>query len=418
MKDIKFKLVFVWSMLINVTINGQAITLDEVWQKTADNYPVNIRSLNLIEESTQQKLKNIKSNWFPQFELAAQATWQNDVTHVGFVPNMPMAPKDQYKIGVEISQTIYDGRQSRARSQQESANESIEKQNIEVQLLSVKLLITDLFFTLLQLDDQIKQINFVIEDINARLKELSAAVAAGVVLETEKQILELEKLKLDKHKIGITENQKSLFKSLSLFTGLAVSDNDSLTYPDETKLFEPLLRPEYGLFKYQKNKIEADRNLNSVAIRPVVAAFSQVGYGNPAFNMFKNEFDNYVLVGIKLRWKPWDWGTSRRNSHILNNQVELVDLRQKAFELEQDRATLQLESEISAYTQKMKKDEEIVKMQMVIVENYRTRLKSGTITAAEYITVLNGNARARLDLQLTRLNYLHTLTKKYLTSGN
>jgi len=142
-----------------------------------------------------------------------------------------------------------------------------------------------------------------------------------------------------------------------------------------------------------------------------------LGYGNPGFNMLMDEFDTYYMVGIRLRWKPWDWHAARRNNLALNNQSTLIHMRQQAFELEQNRASLQLEGALSQHQQKLDKDAQIVELQAAIVKNYRARLKYGTVTAADYIAVLNGESRARLEMQITKLNYLQNLARKYLTAG-
>ena len=294
---------------------------------------------------------------------------------------------------------------------------NIEKQNIEVQLREVNLMVSEIYFTLLMLGEQKQQLVYLVQDMDVRLHELVVAVRSGVVLSTEQQLLEVERLKLEKQLITINEYQSTLLRSLSLFTGIVLNSDIILQYPDERMFQQPVIRPEFDLFRYQKERIDADRNLNRVAQRPVVAAFSQLGYGNPGFNMLKDEFDTYYMVGIRLRWKPWDWQLTRRNNQALNNQTDIIQMRQQVFELEQSRASLQIDGELSQYLQKLEKDTQIVNIQAGIVQIYRARLLSGTITAAEYINALNGESRARLEMQITKLNYLQNLTRKYLTAG-
>ncbi len=406
--------------LITHSLFSQQIALGDCWRNARSHYPLNDASIQLIEESTRQKLLNIKTVWLPQFELSAQATWQNDITHISslsMVQNMPMAPKDQYKVGIDITQTLFDGKLSKSRSLQEKASGSIEKQNIEVKLRDVNYLVSEIFFTLLLLDEQKKQLDFLMEDINLRLNELSAAVVSGVLLPTERKILEVEKLKIEKQIIGLQSYRSALFQSLSLFTDMEMTPEVTLQYPDEKDLQQPVIRPEYDLFRYQKERIEADRNLNKVAISPVIAVFGQLGYGNPGYNMMQDKFDTYYMVGIRLKWKPWDWKTTHRTNLALDNQSALIQMQQETFELEQTRSVLQIDGELSQYLQKIDKDKQIVELQAAIAQNYRVQLKNGTITATEYIEVVNNESRARLEMQITRFNYLQTLTHKYLTAG-
>lgn len=406
--------------ILQPALFSQKLSLQESWQKTREQYPVNEKSIQLIEASTREKLANVRTTWLPQFEIGAQGTWQNDVPHISGIPlaqGIPMAPQDQYKLGLEVSQVVFDGMNSKARMRQERAMGSIEKQNIEVQLKEVDYLVSEVYFMLLLLDEQQKQIDFLLDDLIGRLNEMSVAVSSGVVLSTEKQILEVEKLKVEKQQIALNENYDALLQSLALLTGLELTRATQLEFPEEQLLQQPQIRPEYDLFHYQKERVEADRDLNKVSLRPIVAAFGQIGYGNPGFNMLMDEFDTYYMVGIRLKWKPWDWNTSHRNRIVLDNQSSLIEMRRQAFELEQNRATLQMDAELSQYLQKMEKDTQIIEMQTSITRNYRSRLKNGTITASEYITVVNNESRAKLEMQITKLSYLQSLTKKYLVSG-
>lgn len=417
----KRALIIAGLMLVVVgLLSAQTITLEECWEKARVNYPLNEKSMQLIEASTRQQLANIRTAWLPQFEVGAQATWQNDVPHILGMPLMqdiPMAPKDQYKFGVEVNQTLYDGNIGKARSQIERASGNIEKQNIEVQLRDVSYLVSEVYFTLLLIIEQKKQYESLIEDLNNRLKEVSSAVEAGVVLRTEYQIIEVERLKIEKLLIGIEEQRKALIGILSLFTGSDFNDDLILEMPVAEGLQQPVLRPEFDLFRYQKERIEADRALNKVTRFPVVAAFGQLGYGNPGFNMLKDEFDTYYMVGIRLKWRPWDWNTAQRNNLSLDNRAALIQMQQQAFEREQSRATLQIDAEIIQYRQKIEKDNQIAELQASIVQTYRVLLKNGTITAAEYLSAANNESRAQLEVQITKIGHLQSLARKYLTSG-
>ena len=409
------------ALFLQESLKAQSVSLQECWLKTREHYPVSDESIKLIEDATQQRLANIKSSWFPQLEIGAQATWQNDVTHISGAPmagGIPMAPKDQYKFGLEVSQILYDGSLGHARKKVEQALGKVEVQNVEVQLREINYLVSEVYFTLLLLDEQKKQVEFLLNDLNSRIQEVSVAVTSGVVLLTEQQLLEVEKLKVEKQLIALEQNYQALLENLSLFTGLTINDQTQLAFPDESTLQEPVVRPEYDLYSYELERIEANQKLNRVGLRPVVAAFSQMGYGNPGFNMLQDKFDTYFLVGVRLKWKPWDWKTANRNQKILAHQYALTEMRREAFELQQKRTTLQLDAELLQYRKELEKDVQIAQLQASIVQNYRSRLTTGTITAAEYIVAVNNESRARLAMQITKLNYLQSLAKKYLTSGN
>ena len=74
--------------------------------------------MELIRQTTALTVQNIQKGWLPQVSAVAQATYQSDVTafpeqiqsvyqQMGI--DMKGLRKDQYRIGVDVQQTIYDG---------------------------------------------------------------------------------------------------------------------------------------------------------------------------------------------------------------------------------------------------------------------------------------------------------------------
>ena len=94
-----------------------AQTIDECLQAAERNYPL-IRQYDLIGKTTQLTVDNIQKGWLPQVSASAQATLQSDVaawpTEMQNMLNqmgvhLEGLKKDQYRIGVDIQQTLFDG---------------------------------------------------------------------------------------------------------------------------------------------------------------------------------------------------------------------------------------------------------------------------------------------------------------------
>ena len=92
-------------------------TLEECQQAAERNYPL-IQQYGLIGKTTELTVSNIQKGWLPQVSASAQATYQSDVVafpeqmqsvyqQMGL--NMKGLTKDQYRVGIDVSQTIYDG---------------------------------------------------------------------------------------------------------------------------------------------------------------------------------------------------------------------------------------------------------------------------------------------------------------------
>ena len=163
---------------------AQAQTLEECQQAAEKNYPV-IKQYGLIAQTTELTVKNIQKGWLPQITASAQATYQSDV--VSWPENMQRMyqqmgldmkglTKDQYKIGVDLQQVIYDG--GAIGSQRSIARQEgkVQEAQTETNLYQVRKRVNEMYFSLLLLNEQIR-LN---DDVKALLLSSEKKLAAMV----------------------------------------------------------------------------------------------------------------------------------------------------------------------------------------------------------------------------------------------
>ncbi len=108
-----------FSFIIYHLFFGSAVgqTLEECQLAAERNYP-QIQQYGLIEKTTELTVANIQKGWLPQISASAQATYQSDVTAwpeemQGLMQqrglNIKGLSKDQYRVGIDVQQTVYDG---------------------------------------------------------------------------------------------------------------------------------------------------------------------------------------------------------------------------------------------------------------------------------------------------------------------
>ena len=105
------------SLLVCASTFVTAQTLEECQAAAERNYPL-IAQYDLIQKTTDLTVANIQKGWLPQMSASAQATYQSDVTawpdamkglmqQMGL--NMQGLKKDQYRVGIDVQQTVFDG---------------------------------------------------------------------------------------------------------------------------------------------------------------------------------------------------------------------------------------------------------------------------------------------------------------------
>ena len=87
--------------------------------------------------------------------------------------------KDQYKILADVNQLIYDGGSIKQQKNIQQLNEEMELQKVEVELYKLKERINQIFFGVLFIDEQLKQVDLVKADLNSGIKRVEAQVNNG-----------------------------------------------------------------------------------------------------------------------------------------------------------------------------------------------------------------------------------------------
>ena len=109
------RLLFIISVCMTLSATEQ--TLEECQRAAERNYPL-IAQHDLIAGTTDLTVANIQKGWLPQLTATAQATYQSAVPAwpnemEGLMQQMGIdmkgLAKDQYRVGLVLQQTVFDG---------------------------------------------------------------------------------------------------------------------------------------------------------------------------------------------------------------------------------------------------------------------------------------------------------------------
>ena len=182
---------FLTMALVSLTVAAQAQTLEECQRAAEQNYPL-IRQYDLIEKTTDLTVSNIQKGWLPQISASAQATYQSDVmswpdemkgmmSHMGI--DLKGLKKDQYRMGVDINQTVFDGGAINSQKQIAREQGKVQAAQTEVSLYQVRKRVNEMYFSLLMLDDQIRLNHDLQELLAGNEKKLTSMVKSGTAAE-------------------------------------------------------------------------------------------------------------------------------------------------------------------------------------------------------------------------------------------
>ena len=387
--------------VIPLSLNAQTLSLDECLDKGMNNFPLN-KQFRYIEESTSLKLKSLNTNYYPHLDLTGQVTWQNDVPHVSLenAPfQIPYAPKDQYKSYIDVRQVIYDGGMTKAAKKVERIKGEAESVKVKTDLYGIRSGIINSYFLILLLDEQIKQIEYSIDNLEKRNEEVTVMINNGVLLPSNGDALKVEILKLKQNIISLEEARYAAFEVLSEYMGDTITDSVKLN-PAEVQITNTeIQRPEIQLFDLQRQQLSASSQLMGKKRLPTLSGFGQLGYGNPGFNMLLDSFEPFYMVGVRLSWNIWDWKSTSNERKILQNQSSNVEAQEEAFIKNIGIGTSQISSKIRTMEKMLESDQEIIDLRKKITKESETQLKNGVITSSDYISELNKESIAQISLK-------------------
>ena len=402
--------------LIMLSSVSRAQTLEECQQAAEKNYPL-IKQYGLIAKTTQLTVKNIQKGWLPQVTASAQATYQSAVTawpesmqtmyqQMGL--NMKGLRKDQYKISVDLQQTIYDGgaiSSQRNIAQQEG---KVQEAQTETNLYQVRRRVNEMYFSLLLLNEQI-QLN---EDVKALLqsseKKLSAMVKGGTAATSDLDNVRAERLSVEQQNENLKQQKLMLQRMLSVFCGLEVNNTQKPAPIQIASLVNN--RPKMRLYNSQLELTEAKEKALDTQLRPKLGLFAQGFYGYPGLNMFEDMMNRKWslngIVGIKLSWNVSAFYTHKNDKARLNAQREMIENAREVFLFNNKLEEIQQSENISRYQTMMKSVDEIIVLRTNVRKAAESKLTHGIIDVISLLREINNENAAKTQQSIHEIDML------------
>ena len=402
--------------LIILSSGSWAQTLEECQQAAEKNYPL-IKQYGLIAKTTQLTVKNIQKGWLPQVTASAQATYQSAVTawpesmqsmyqQMGL--NMKGLSKDQYKIGIDLQQTIYDGGAISSQRNIAQKEGKVEEAQTETNLYQVRRRVNEMYFSLLLLNEQI-QLN---EDVKTLLlsseKKLSAMVKGGTAATSDLDNVRAERLSVEQQNENLKQQKQMLQRMLSVFCGLEVN-NIQKPAPVQTAS-SVNNRPEMRLYNSQLELTEAKEKALDTQLRPKLGLFAQGFYGYPGLNMFEDMMNRKWslngIVGIKLSWNVSAFYTHKNDKARLNAQREMIENAREVFLFNNKLEEIQQNENINRYQTMMKSDDEIIVLRTNVRKAAESKLTHGIIDVISLLREINNENAAKTQQSIHEIDML------------
>jgi outer membrane protein TolC len=425
--------IFLWMLMI-IPAMVHAQTLEECQHAAEQNYPL-IRQYDLIHKTTELTVANILKGWLPQVSASAQATYQSDVVsfpdqmrdvykQMGL--DMKGLRKDQYRIGIDINQTIYDGGTISNQKQIALRQGNVQSAQNEISMYNIRKRVNEMYFGLLLMEEQIKLNQDLQQFYDESERKLTSMVKNGTAAESDLNNIRAERLNVLQQYTDLTASRNTLKRIISEFCGIDVN-NPSMPSADEASgvsvisIGNDRQRPEHRLFDAQLNLTMAQEKALNSALMPRIGVFAQGFYGYPGYNMFEDMINrNWRLngmVGARMTWNIGALYTRKKDKLKLQLQRDLIENNREVFIFNNRIEQLQQQENMRRYQALMNRDEEIINLRMSVRKAAESKLSHGIIDVQDLIREINAENAARIQKSMHEISFLKEVyDNKYTTN--
>lgn len=408
----------------SMTVWGQ--TLEECQQAAERNYPL-IKQYDLITKTTELTVANIQKGWLPQVSATALATYQSDVVafpeqiqsmyqQIGI--DMKGLTKDQYRVGVDVSQTIYDGGAISSQRQVARQQGEVQEAQTEVNLYNVRKRVNEMYFALLMLNEQILLNHDLKELLAGNERKLQVMMKGGTAAESDWKSMKAERLNVMQQTTNLESQKRMLTTMLSTFCGIEVK---GVQKPVITENSGANNRPELRMFDAQLRLADAQEKALNSALMPRLSVFAQGFYGYPGLNMFEDmmshDWSLNGIIGARLTWNIGALYTRKNDKAKLQLQRDLTESNRDVFLFNNQLEQIQQNEEIARYKQLMVDDEEIISLRSAVRKASESKLSHGIIDVNDLVREINQENAARVQQSMHEIEMLKQIYDNKFTTN-
>lgn len=416
----KLIILFLCLVIAPLCLTAQ-ITIEQCVEKAMENYP-EIRKYDLVSMTREIDLSDIDKGWLPRISAYGQATVQNAVPSFpeslsGVLQQMGQSmrglDKLQYKVGVDISQTIWDGGLSRARRDVSRLTSETQRKYIDVELYAVRQRVENLYFAILLTEEQIAQTGNALALVKGNLEKLRSMLRNGTAMQCDVDMVAAQALTMEQDITRARSAVRGYRQVLEIFIGESLADR-VLVMPDALMPSDMRpARPELNLFENRIAAAQASRRLSDVALMPKVGFFAQTWYGYPGFDYFKSMMNRNlsfnIMAGVKVTWNIDAFYTKKNTARRTAVDTGNILAEKETFLFNTGMQSVSQQEKISGLRSVMADDAKIIELRTNVRKAAESQLENGVIDATALLTKITDENQAKLTARFHEIQLIQEI---------
>jgi len=408
--------------LFSLHSSAQELTLEQCKQMARDNYPA-IRQYGLIEQSKELTLSNAAKAWLPGVSVTGFGVAMTDMLNASPLGEMK---NTVYGASLSVNQVVYDGGAIAAQKRVASARSQVEEAQLNVQLYNINERVEQLYFGILMIDEQMKQVALLQDNLAISEKTVKSMIKGGIANKSDLEQVQVNQLQAEQQLINLKNIRGAYERMLKCFIKDQAQAPSNSPIRGELKLLKPSLSPVSTnslpsggqgwayLFTSQENMLTAQRKALDTRLMPTVSAFGMASYHNKMLPIMK---DKNLMIGLMLKWNIGALYTRKNDIASLNNQMEQIAVQRETFFFNNNLQQLQSNGQIESLREQLTLDDKAVNLRESILEKAHKKVELGTETINELLRDVNAVSEARQQKAIHEIQLLQEINKLNTIKG-
>jgi len=414
---IKSYIITVMYLLVSVgSVAAQTLSIDSCYALATRNYPL-IKQYGLIEKTKEYTLSNAGKAYLPQVSVTAIEGYV-----FGGLPNFGTSEGSNFKfIGLgQVNQTIWDGGATKTQKKIINAQSETDKANVDVALHDLKSRVNQLYFGILLVDEQLKQLeiqNVILSNNVNRIKQLNDN---GLAYKTDVDEIRVEQLKISQQRTEFNYTRNGYVIMLSLLIGAKINEQTILQKPPGGTQFSDkrIIRPELSLYKNQRNLINTQLDVQHVNLMPKIGLLGAGALLAPGINRGSSKVTTIGVAGLSASWNIGALYKNSNEKELTQQSIQRINVQEETFLFNTRLQLTQASANIEKQKAVLSEDEEIVNLRKTIREGYQLKYDTGTGPLIDLLNATEKESEARGQKALHEMQLLMTLYDYKTISGN
>lgn len=401
-------LVFILSILISPCL--AQLDIDQCHDMARQQYPL-IKQYGLLEKSEAYTLSNAMKAFLPEVKFSFGANGFTDpINSSPKTDAMGMGDMKNYLLNgsIQINQLIYDGGAISAQRRLTKAQAEADKKQLDVRLYEINQRVNQLYFGILMIDEQSKQLKLLQNDLALSLNTVQSLMNGGLANQSDVDAVKVEQLRAAQQESSLRTSRKSYIQMLGLFIGKALDEKTTLEKPTPLPLSKPqdVLRPELSYFAAQQNLLDTQRKSLTARLLPQLSAFAMGMYHNKVLDMMKPAM---LAGGITLSWKISPFYTRKNDLRNIEIKKSMIGQERETFLFNIHLQNEKEQSVVEDLREKLKQDDEIIRLRENIHNVSVTKVQNGIQTINEMLRDVNAVNEARQQKSIHEIQLLEAM---------